>query len=79
MKKLNIGETVILDDTEYLVVSVGEKDGFEYVFLVTTKEPYKVCFAKVLKSDTLDLEIINNEEKEELFNLFKDKIAKAEI
>lgn len=79
MRKLNIGETIILDNREYVVVSLLEKNGFDYVFLVTNTEPYIVTFAKVLESETLDLELINNDEKEELFRLFQEKIGKAEI
>ena len=79
MRKLNIGETIILDNREYVVVSLLEKNGFDYVFLVTNTEPYIVTFAKVLESETLDLELINKEEKEELFRLFQEKIGKAEI
>lgn len=77
MKKLNIGQLVYLEnEREYTVVSSIEKNNNNYVYLITTDQPYIITFAKAIwHNENLDLELITNQrEKEELLELFSQEI-----
>ena len=75
MKQLRLGTILKLDEREYVVVATVKKENIDYVNLITTEEPYKVLFGKVInRKDDIDLEIITKkEEKIELMELFKEK------
>jgi len=75
MKQLRLGTILKLDEREYVVVATAKKENIDYVNLITTEEPYKVLFGKVInRKDDIDLEIITKkEEKIELMELFKEK------
>ena len=77
MEKLHIGESVYLEENrEYTVVSIVEKNQEEYIYIVTTNEPYKVKFAKVMyDNEKINLEIVHNQKlKEELLALFEKNL-----
>lgn len=59
---LEAGEVIVLDnDKEYICVSVIEKDGEIYIFLVSNFKPLEVRFARqIIDGDNLSLEIIND-------------------
>lgn len=79
LEKLKFGETAVLEDgKEYICFSQLEENGNDYVYLVSSFKPVEVRFAKQkINNGNLELEIIaNQEEKEHLLKLFKEKMGK---
>ena len=79
MEKLHIGETLYLEGKrEYMVASIVKKNNEEYIYIVTTQEPYIIKFAKVTyNNEKLNLEIVHDQKlKEELLNLFQKEAEK---
>lgn len=79
MMTLKIGEIVCLEENrEYTTISVVSKDNYQYAYLVTTEEPYKVKFVKIIPNEEdINLEIVQDQnKKEELLNLFQKELNK---
>ena len=82
MEHLKLGDIVTLEENkDYVVCAVAHKNNFNYVYLITIDEPYKVVFAKeILHEKDFDLELVGKkEEKEELLELFKKELGELEI
>jgi len=82
MNNLKIGNIVNLEENkEYIIAATAKKNNFNYLYLITSEEPYKVKFAKVIiKGNEIDLEIVcENKEKEELLKLFQQELKNIEI
>ena len=79
MKKLEYGETVLLDSgEEYTCFSDLEFEGETYAYLISNKKPIKLIIAKeVFDNDELILDIIEDKNmNRKIYKLFMDKIKK---
>lgn len=67
MEKLEFGEVAVLEDgKEYIVFQTLEKDGKNYVYLVSNFKPLEVKFAvQELINGELLLNIVENQEEKE--------------
>ena len=82
MNQLKIGNIVTLDENrKYAVTATATKKNYNYVYLVTIDEPYKILFAKeILNGKDIDLEVVSDKkDKEELLKLFKQELKKLKI
>lgn len=72
---MNIEEGKIItleNDKEFICISKKIYKENTYLYLISNSTPIKMCFAKLLNDN--QLEIINNqEEKYELLNIFGEK------
>jgi len=70
--KVENGEIIKLDNgKEYICFSSLEDKGTNYIYLISNFKPLEIRFAKVFDDESL--EIINNqEEKQKVFELFKN-------
>ena len=78
MEKLSFGETATLaNDEEYTCFSRIEKDGKDYVFLMSNTEPVSVKIAEQnLVDDELTLTMVSDvETKKELLKIYKKSFA----
>lgn len=75
---IQIGEIIELDEgKEFICFSTAEMNGNTYIYLMSNFKPLEIKFAKLLNTNSteLELEIINNqEEKEKVLELFKNKV-----
>jgi len=78
MKKLSFGETATLSNNEqYTCFSKIEKDGKDYVFLMSHTEPTVVKIAvQNLVDGELSLTMVKDDKtKKELLKIYKDNFA----
>ena len=75
MDKLKAGEVCELDNgKEYIVFSLIEYNGYDYVYLMSNFKPLEVRFAKQIVGDNdFSIEIINNhDQKVEVLQMFQE-------
>ena len=78
MEKLSFGETATLaNNEEYTCFSRIERDGKDYVFLMSNTEPVAVKIAEQhLVNDELTLTMVSDvETKRELLKIYKNSFA----
>jgi hypothetical protein len=75
---LEVGDVLTLEERDYTVAVSADKDGYQYLYLITVDEPYEIMFVKVIvHDDDVDLEVVHQRsEKEELMALFQQQIRK---
>ena len=76
MEKLEFGEVAVIDNgKEYIVFQTLEKDGKDYVYLVSNFKPLEVKFAvqEIVDGEFLLRVDESQEEKEQLLEEFQTK------
>ena len=76
MEKLEFGEVAVIDNgKEYIVFQTLEKDGKDYVYLVSNFKPLEVKFAvqEIVDGELLLRVVESQEEKEQLLEEFQTK------
>ena len=81
MKRLDIGETIVLEDQkEFICFQRIQDEGKEYVFMMSNSKPLEVFFAEeIQEGDTMRLEkVADPEKKRRLMQLFRETHPTAE-
>lgn len=76
---VNQGESVVIDDQEYLCADTIELDGKQYLYLITATDSIEFCFAEqTIANGELQIRLIGNQpEKHKILTALQAKIEQS--